>query len=137
MNLNNIAFMKAAYESGTGVDACGYEYAIDAYEDERCYEEPWPVAYGEERFNPRRGRGRGRGGYSRGRGTLRGSYEGSRGAAVSRPPYNPARSFTPGPPGASYDCGQLGSSSSVAVVYWTPIWISGSKPRRSIFRVSF
>jgi hypothetical protein len=108
MNVNNIAFLKAAYESGTGVDAHGYEYAIDAYGDERYYEEPWPVAYGEERFNPRRGRGRCRGGYLRGRGTIRGGYEGSRGAGVSRPPYNATRSFTPGPPGACYNCGQLG-----------------------------
>jgi hypothetical protein len=63
----NIEFMKAAQESGTGVDTHGYEYEIDAYGDERYYEEPGPVAYGEERFNPRCGRRRGRGGYSRGR----------------------------------------------------------------------
>jgi hypothetical protein len=80
MNVINIAIMKAAYESGTGVDAHGYEYAIDAYGDERYYEEPYPVAYGEERENPLYGSGRGRGGPSRGRGTSH------RGAGFSRPP---------------------------------------------------
>jgi hypothetical protein len=108
MNVNNISFMKAAYESGTRVDPHGYEYAIDVYGDERYFEEPWPVAYCEERYDPCSGRGRGHGGYLRGRGSSRGSFGGSREAGFSRPPYNPPRSFSPGPPGACYDCGQLG-----------------------------